>query len=354
MLAPSVQYTNASSATMKPAIPEATRTGVPPDLGTDQTAGPSEVRRAKKTFVEFSARANWFVPSFATSVCSTNSKVAVTDVSVCAVSWHVCPFPLHAPPQLMNCACGDATAVSVTGVPATTLALQVVAPSPQFIPAPVTVPGPETAAETVTCAGGPPSKCANTCTSPRIVMLHAPGPLQPTPHPANLEPTGLVAARETVVPSANSALHVAVQSMPAGAEATRPSPSTTPARRRMPDGRVKAGGTHTSPVPGAGQAPVPLHARDLPANVAPGSAIASRRSCGPAAGLAVQLPRQSEPALRTIPSPVVVMCSAGWPGVMLPTGGVVSPQATHSAKTIVVAVSGRTEPPAFTAQLWAA
>src|SRR5438128_4283233 len=248
MPAPSVQYTNASSATMKPAVPEATRTGVPPDLGMDQTAGPSEVRRTKKTFVEFSARANWFVPSFAARVWSSNSKVAVTDVSVCAVSWHVCPFPLHAPPQAMNRACGEATAVRVTGVPATTLALQGIAPSPQLIPAPVTFPGPETTAETVTCAGGPPSKCANTCTSPRSVTLHAPGPLQPTPHPANLEPTGVVAARETVVPLANSALHVPVQSMPAGEEATRPWPSTTTVRRLMPAGRVKVAVTDTSPV----------------------------------------------------------------------------------------------------------
>ncbi|TMB05266.1 MAG: hypothetical protein E6J64_11365, partial [Deltaproteobacteria bacterium] len=146
----------------------------------------------------------------------------------------------------------------------------------------------------------------------------------------------------------------AVQSMPAGEEATRPWPSTTTVRRLMPDGRVKVAVTDTSPVTVTWQAPVPLHAPDHPANVAPGSAIASRRSCAPAAGVAVQLPRQSEPAPRTIPSPGVVMCSAGWPGVMLPTGGVVSPQATHSAKTIVVAVSGRTEPPAFTAQLWAA
>ena len=70
-------------------VPEATRTGVPPDFGTDQIPGPSEVRRAKNTFVELSARANWFVPSFATRVCSSNSNAAVTEVSACAVSWHV-------------------------------------------------------------------------------------------------------------------------------------------------------------------------------------------------------------------------------------------------------------------------
>src|SRR5438445_9523485 len=105
---------------MKTAVPEATRAAVPPDLATDQTAGPSAVRRAKKTFVEFSARANRFVPSFAARVWSSNSKAAVTDVSACAVSWHVWPFPLHAPPQAMNRACGDATAVRVKGVPTTT------------------------------------------------------------------------------------------------------------------------------------------------------------------------------------------------------------------------------------------
>src|SRR5712671_6356025 len=146
---------------MKRAFPVATRTGVPPDFATDQMPGPSEVRRAKKTFVELSASANWFVPSFAARVCSSNSNAAVTELSACAVNWHVCPFPLHAPPHAMKRAWGDATAVSVTGVPATTVVLQVGAPSPQLSPAPTTFPGPETVADTVTCAGGPPSKCAN-------------------------------------------------------------------------------------------------------------------------------------------------------------------------------------------------
>jgi hypothetical protein len=55
-----------------------------------------------------------------------------------------------------------------------------------------------------------------------------------------------------------------------------------------------------------------------------------------------------------VPSPVVLMCSTVWLGLTLPTGGVLSPQAMQSARTIVVAVSGRTGPPAFTAQRWAA
>src|SRR3989442_7084560 len=103
---------------MEAAVQEATGTGVPPDLGMDQIPGPSEVRRAKKTFVELSARANWLVPSFAARVCSSNSNAAVTDVSACAVRWQVWSFPLHAPPQPMNRACGAGSAARMTDIPA--------------------------------------------------------------------------------------------------------------------------------------------------------------------------------------------------------------------------------------------
>ncbi len=176
------------------------------------------------------------MPSFATKVCSSNSKAAVTAVSLCTVSWQVAAVPLHAPPQPMKRACGAAVATSVAGLPVAKVALQAEAPFPQ-VRVPVTCPGPETAADKVTWAGGAPSKCANTCTSLRSVTLHAPGPLQPTPHPANFEPAALVAVSETVVPSGNSVLQGDwVQSMPAGSDTTRPCPSTTTSRRRVPAG----------------------------------------------------------------------------------------------------------------------
>src|SRR5262249_22707951 len=163
---PSVQYPNASSATMKKTLPVATRTAVPPDLGTDQMPAPSNVRRAKKTLVEFSARAKTrLVPSFTASVVSSNSNPAATAVSLCRTSWQELAVPVDAPPHPMKRADVAAEAVRVTEVPAAIVTLQVVAPFPQDNPAPETWPGPVAVTERVACAGGATSKCAKTWAS---------------------------------------------------------------------------------------------------------------------------------------------------------------------------------------------
>src|SRR5712671_1192298 len=260
--------------------PGATFAGVPPDFGTDQMAlEPSAARRPKKTRVEFSPSVGMLLPSFGTRVVTSNSKVAVTEASACRASWQVGALPEQAPPQPVKRACGAADAVRRTEVPGALVTLQTFAPLPQAIPPPITTPGPVTVPVRVTCGGGggaTMSKCAKTWTSPCSVTLHAPGPLQPPPQPANVEPAGLVAASETVVPSMNEAKQVAeVQSIPAGVDVTRPLPSTVTVRRRA-----------TGPV-----------------------------------------------------RPVS-------------TGGELPPQAQSA--TIATVVNGRTGPPAFTAQLWAA
>src|SRR5258706_6048531 len=214
------------------------------------------------------------VPSFATRVCTSNWNAAVTEVSLWRVRLQVVAVPLQAPPHPMNRAEVDAAATSVALAPFASVALQAVAPSPQES-VPVTFPGPVTVADRVTCGGGPASKWAKTWVSARMTTEHAPGPLQPAPHPMNFAVPVLVAVSATVLPSGKSALHGdCVQSMPAGLDTTRPWPSTTTTRRREPGGRVKAAVTGMSPLTVTWHAPGPLQAPGPPAEVAPGAGTA--------------------------------------------------------------------------------
>src|SRR6185437_4958467 len=93
-------------------------------------------------------------PSFAASTSISDWNSAVTFVSDFTVSAQVVEVPLHAPPHPVNRVLPAGAAVSVTAVPLATVTSQVEDDSPQFRPAPVTVPGPVTAAVRWTCAGG--------------------------------------------------------------------------------------------------------------------------------------------------------------------------------------------------------
>jgi len=71
-------------------------------------------------------------------------KVAETAFAAFIVTVHVVATPEQAPPQPPNVAPEAGVPVSVTLDPVATFALQVVAPLPQSIPPPVTLPLPVT------------------------------------------------------------------------------------------------------------------------------------------------------------------------------------------------------------------
>src|SRR3954468_16167638 len=122
---------------MKFGSPPATSVGEPPVLGTDQTEAPSVVRRPKKTCVELSARTGMFVPSFGTTVCISNSKVAPTWVSAFATTEQVGAVPVQAPPHPVNRARFPENAVKVVVLPGATVASQTAAGgSPQSMAPP--------------------------------------------------------------------------------------------------------------------------------------------------------------------------------------------------------------------------
>src|SRR5947209_7233954 len=130
-------------------FPVATRTGLPPCLGTDQMETASGSRRAKKTLDEFRASAAMLVPSAMTRMSSW--KVAVRLVSAVSgssvqgdeeVLWQ---GPVHE----TKWPCGVGVAVRLRIVPWATVTWHAVAPFPQAIPGPETWPGPFTV--TVNC-----------------------------------------------------------------------------------------------------------------------------------------------------------------------------------------------------------
>ena len=109
----------------------------------------------KKASVELMARVGMLVPSFGTSVSSSNSNAAVTCMSALAVTGHVGAAPVHAPPQPRNRAAAAGNAVSVVVLVGATLASQTAeGGSPQSMLPPCTWPGPVTATEMWISAGG--------------------------------------------------------------------------------------------------------------------------------------------------------------------------------------------------------
>jgi hypothetical protein len=135
-----------------------------------------------------------------TSAVEPPEKVAVTLRAALIVTEHVRADPLHASPQPVNVSPVLGVAVSVTFVPDASVAEQVVPPSPQLIPPPVTVPLPvtETVSGNVVGEADPPEKLAVTFLSPVIVTVQV-EPLVLV-HPDQLvndPPEGGVAVRVT-------------------------------------------------------------------------------------------------------------------------------------------------------------
>jgi hypothetical protein len=174
-----------------------------------------------------------------------------------------------------------------------------------------------------------------TCALPiSSVTAHCPAPVQSPLQPENLQPAAAVATRDTAVPASNWLEQVAPQSIPAGLDTTRPDPFNTTLSRWVAGGGGGGGGgfcenaadTETSLLTASWQGPVPPHAPDQPVNVAPASGTASNCTWLPVAKVALQLARQSGPAPRTRPSPVVEIRTVAWLGPTEPDGGEPLPQ----------------------------
>jgi hypothetical protein len=140
-------------------------------------------------------------------------NVAVTLFAPLIVTVQVVAAPLHAPPQLVKAAPVSGVAVRVTVEPAVWFTVQFVAPEPQLIPPPVTVPSPVTETPSgKSDAGGfglAPVNEAWTLFAELIVTeqvgdvpAHAPA------QPLKLAPDPGCAVRVTVVPAAWSALQL--------------------------------------------------------------------------------------------------------------------------------------------------
>src|SRR6185312_314705 len=146
----------------------------------------------------------------ATCVLEPPEKVAVTLRAALIVNEHVRDEPLHAPPQAWNVSPELGSAVSVTFVPAESVVEQVVRPSPQLRPPPVTVPLPVTETLSGNVVGPvepPPEKFAVTLLSPLIVTVQvAPLELVQPLQLVNEPPEPGVAARVTSWPESSSAL----------------------------------------------------------------------------------------------------------------------------------------------------
>jgi hypothetical protein len=133
---------------------------------------------------------------------------AVTDLAAAICTVQVGVAPLHAPPQPENVAPAAGVAVSVTVAFTDGVVLQVVAPLPQLIPVPVTVPDPKT--ETVSRKPAPPTvppaKVAVTLFDSFIRTVQVvPDPPQAPVQPVKVAPRAGVATSDTDVPWAKGA-----------------------------------------------------------------------------------------------------------------------------------------------------
>src|SRR5437762_2001296 len=270
----------------------------------------------------------------------TRMKVAVSTASASRVRLHS-PEPVQPSLQPTKREPTSGSAMSDTAVPESKGAVQV---CPQSMPAgdERTVPEPFllTASEKRIL-----SKMAVTTTSTASATAHCPEPVQSPLQPANLQPAAGVATSDTDVPVSNWLEQVAPQSMPAGLDTTRPDPCSTTLSRCVPCGGgggfcEKAAVRETSLLTVSWQGPLPPHAPDQPVNVAPGSGTASNCTWVPVAKAALQLPRQSVPAPRTRPSPVVEMRTVAWLGPTEREGGEPFPQ-DRQRRTTKTTMNGR-------------
>jgi hypothetical protein len=142
------------------------------------------------------------------NVLDPPEKEAVTAFAALKVTEQVVAVPVQVPPpQPVKVAPAEGAAVSVTIEFAAWPALeQVVAPAPQLIPPPVTVPLPVTDTVSVKPVPGPVPKVALTSRDSVIETVHVVAvPPQAPVQPVKVEPRAGVATSETVAPSAKPA-----------------------------------------------------------------------------------------------------------------------------------------------------
>src|SRR5690349_5605957 len=170
-----------------------------------------------------------------------------------------------------------------------------------------------------------PSNAAPSCRSvvmesSQVVAVPAQAPFQP----AKVEPAAGVALKTTFVPSANCAVQLEPQSMPAGLEEMRPAPAPEgvtvtlclPAAAGATASKVTK--TFVSATTLKAQPPRPEQPPPQPANCQPGSGTGVRTICVPSARAAEHVVPQSIPAGvdRTLPEPlfeIVKKCCAAGP-----------------------------------------
>src|SRR5437868_2876586 len=129
-----------------------------------------------------------------------------------------------------------------------------------------------------------PVNSAHTVRSPPATTLQPPGPLQPPPQPVKLDELPACAASERFDPAWTAMLQAPGQSMPAGAELTRPEP--VPIRITLTRALAgcwvrrtsKTAVTSRSPLIARSQSAVPEHAPCQPVKADPGSGTAERRT----------------------------------------------------------------------------
>jgi hypothetical protein len=145
-----------------------------------------------------------------TSAVEPPENVAVTLRPAVIVREHVPDEPLHDPPQLVNVSPALGVAVRVTFVPAASVVEQVVPPTPQVSPPPLTVPLPVTETLSGKVDGPvepPPEKFAVTDLSPDIVTVQvAPLELVQPLQLVNDPPEGGVAVKVRLSPAVSSAV----------------------------------------------------------------------------------------------------------------------------------------------------
>jgi hypothetical protein len=151
------------------------------------------------------------VPTFSVyEFRGTGSKVADTAVAAVIVMLQDGAAPEQAPPQPVNMEPGPAVAESVTGAPATRLALQPDAdpdaqlnPPPEIVPVPVPLVDAESRYEG---GGGSPKDAETEEAAVTVRLQEGEVPEHAPPQPVNTEPAAALATRVTDVPSDKLAL----------------------------------------------------------------------------------------------------------------------------------------------------
>src|SRR5947207_3231452 len=142
-----------------------------------------------------------------------------------------------------------------------------------------------------------------------MVTTQRPLPLQPPPlHPLKTAPGPALAVRVTIAPPVKSCAQLEPQAIPCGALVTVPlaEPRRVTASANRPGGAVNVAVTVVAVVRVTEQVPVPLQAPPLqPANVEPGSGVATSWSAVPLLRTREHTPPHEMPAgLATSPLPV--------------------------------------------------